>query len=199
MAKLGWIYGLFPGLMVNYSSLAAVATIAGVMLVVLLAAAYPASRAAQICQPGIERNWRLPAPAGNLLQVPMPFTLERDDAHGLVAFLAEYLEAYNEQSIGAGFYAESLRFERAISFASVEARLWLAPFDQGLSQNLEIRVEAERDTRFCNINLRIERLSGDGAAWIRGNRTFINDLRKQFLIWRALQPAERASYAREGA
>ena len=199
MAKLGWIYGLFPELMVNYSSLAAIATIAGVMLVVLLAAAYPASRAAQICQPGIERNWRLPAPAGDLLQVPMPFTLERGDAHGLVAFLAEYLEAYNEQSIGAGFYAESLRFERTISIALLKARLWLAPFDQGLSQHLEIRVEAERDTRFCNINLRIERLSGDGAAWIRGNRIFINELRKQFLVWRALRPAERASYAREGA
>ena len=70
MAKWGWIYGLFPGLMVNYSSLAAVATIAGVMLVVLLATAYPASRAAQICQPGIERNWRLPAPQP--LHTPLP-------------------------------------------------------------------------------------------------------------------------------
>jgi hypothetical protein len=199
MAKLGWIYGMFPGLMVNYSSLAAIATIAGVMLVVLLAAAYPARKAAQICQPGIERNWRLPAPSGDFLQVPMPFTLERDDARGLVAFLAEYLEAYNEQSIGAGFYAESLRSDHAASSASVEARLWLAPFDQGLSQNLAIRVEAEGDSRFCSISLHIERISGDGAAWIRGNRIFINDLRKQFLVWRALQPADRADYAREGA
>ena len=125
----------------------------------------------------------------------MPFTLERGDAHGLVAFLAEYLEAYNEQSIGAGFYAESLRFERTISIALLKARLWLAPFDQGLSQHLEIRVEAERDTRFCNINLRIERLSGDGAAWIRGNRIFINELRKQFLVWRTLDADARRYYA----
>jgi len=193
-ARVGWIYGLFPGLTVNYSSLAAITTIAALMGVVLLSTLYPSWKAAQICVPGVERTWRLPDPEGDLLRVPMPFTLRKAEAHGLVAFLAEYLEAYNEQSIGAGFYAESLHLESAEDEVALRARLWLAPFDQGLSQDFAIQVRPEPDLRFCGIHLRLQRRSGNAAAWIRGSRIFLNDLRKQFLVWRALAPAARTRY-----
>ena len=199
MAKIGWIYGLFPGLTVNYSSLSAVGTIGALMLVVLLSSAYPAWKASRICVPGIERRWRLPEPEGALLQVEMPFTLVGEEAGGLVAFIGEYLDAYNEQSIGAGFYAEELRCERGEGGVALRARLWLAPFDQGISEELAIEVRPEEETRFCGIHLRIERLSGDASAWKRGNRILLNDIRKQFLVWRSLGAKQRQLYLEERA
>ena len=36
------------------------------------------------------------------------------------------------------------------------------------------------------VRILIYRLSGAQGDWQRGNRVFINDLRKQLLIWRAL-------------
>ena len=72
VARLGWVYGLFPGLMVNYSSLSAVATVAAVMVVVLVSAAYPARQASRICTPGIERHWRLPRPKGGRSRFSCP-------------------------------------------------------------------------------------------------------------------------------
>ena len=199
MARIGWIYGLFPALTVNYSSLSAVATIGALMLVLLLSSAYPAWKASRICVPGVERRWQLPESEGALLEVEMPFTLLGEEAGGLVAFIGEYLDAYNEQSIGAGFYAEALRFERGEEGMMLRARLWLAPFDQGISEELAIEVRPEEETRFCGIHLRIERLSGDASAWKRGNRILLNDVRKQFLVWRSLRVEQRQLYVEEGA
>jgi hypothetical protein len=189
MARLGWLYGLFPGLTVNYSSLGAVATLGTLMAVVLLSALYPARQASRLCVPGIERRWRLPPPQGDLLEVAMPFELRPREAGALLAFLAEYLEAYNEQSIGAGFYAESLKLEQG-EHPLLRARLWLAPFDQGVSQDFSLRVQAAEDSRFCALWLSLGRRSGDRAAWARANRIFVNDLRRQFLAWRALVARE---------
>ncbi len=197
MARLGWIYDLFPALTLNYSSLSAIITMSAIMLVVLLSALYPARKAAQICMPGVERKWRLPPPEGRRLQVPMPFVLREDEARALVAFLGEYLDAYNEQSIGAGFYAESLHLGSTTTAAGLRARLWLAPFDQGKSPDLEIATEPEADQRFCSLHMYIDHLSGNAAAWLRANRTLVNDLRKQFLVWHALPQVERDQYIRE--
>lgn len=190
LSRIGWVWGLFPGLTVNYTSLSIAATLAGLGLVILASALYPAWQAARLCVPGIERRWKLPPARGELLEMPMPFALSRAETGGFTAFLSEYLEIYDEQSIGAGFYAESV--QRAPQ--EVRARLWLAPFDQGLSQDFELLARPEGDGRFCALTLRLWRRSGDGHAWLRGNRLFIDELRRQFLVWRALAPAQRARY-----
>jgi hypothetical protein len=80
----------------------------------------------------------------------------------------------------------------------VAARLWLAPFDQGLAQDLDLGVVPEADPRFYRIRVRLSRRAGDETAWQRGNRVFLDQLRRQFLAWRALEPAARAGYAGDG-
>jgi hypothetical protein len=190
LSRLGWVYGLFPGLTVNYTSLAAAGTLVGLVLVVLASALYPAHQAARLCVPGIERRWRLPPARGDILELPLPFALRRAEAGAFCAFVAEYLEVHGEQSIGAGFYAEAV--QRGPE--GVRARLWLAPFDQGISQELELALRPEADPRFCALILRLCRLSGEDHAWRRGNRLLIDQLRRQFLGWRALDPAQREEY-----
>ena len=49
-----------------------------------------------------------------------------------------------------------------------------------------------------DIRLTIDRESGDISNWKRVNRRFLNTLRKQFLIWRTLEQAEREKYLKNG-
>lgn len=190
LSRLGWVYGLFPGLTMNYTSLAAVGTLAGLVLVVLASALYPARQAARLCVPGVERRWRLPPAQGDVLELPLPFSLGRGEAGAFCAFLAEYLEGHDEQSIGGGFYAEAV----ACQAEGVRARLWLAPFDQGLSQDFALELRPEADPRFCALVVRLCRLAGEDHAWRRGNRLLVDQLRRQFLVWRALAPDQREVY-----
>ena len=48
------------------------------------------------------------------------------------------------------------------------------------------------------MRIQLHRDSGDTAAWRRKNYAFINELRRQFLIWRALTDADREEFRRYG-
>ena len=186
---------LLTNLELNYSSLSAVLALGLVMTVVVGSALYPAHMASRICTPGIERRWRTPAPEGDDLRMTLPFTLTRQDAVGMTAFLAEFWESYGEQSIGAGFYVEDLRAVREGDELRLSARTWLAPFDQGITQDVAVTMTPEGDSSYCSIDVLLTRTEGDFETWRRVCRTFLDDLRKQFLVWRTLSADDRAAYA----
>ncbi len=190
-------FGLLAGLELNYSSLASILTLGLVMVVVMLSALYPAWMAGRICTPGIERRWKPPQPEGDRLRMALPFTLVRQDALGMVAFLAEFWEAHREQSIGAGFYLESLAIHRKQDRLELGARVWLAPFDQGVTQQVSLVMSSKHATTYFEVEAALERVSGDYETWRRVSRTFLDDLRKQFLIWRTLTAQDREFYVSE--
>ena len=194
LGHLGWLQGLE----LNYSSLAAVLTLGSVVLLVAASALYPAHLAGRICTPGIERRWSLPAGfEGDRLEAPLPFSLPRGEALGLAAFQAEFWAEHREQSIGAGFYVESIDLSREKDHLGLAARVWLAPFDQGVVQRAELRIRPGPDPRFCDLEMGLELLEGDPSAWRRVVRTFLDDVRQQFLVWRTLDEEERRRYAAE--
>jgi hypothetical protein len=43
----------------------------------------------------------------------------------------------------------------------------------------------------------LKRLSGDDGSWYRMNRSFLTELRKQFLQWRSLSPERMRDYIKE--
>jgi hypothetical protein len=45
---------------------------------------------------------------------------------------------------------------------------------------------AEDDAEFLEIRVRLTRQAGEVNAWGRINKSFVNDLRKQLLIWRSM-------------
>jgi len=47
------------------------------------------------------------------------------------------------------------------------------------------------------IDVEIRRSAGDYETWRRVNRTFLDDLRKQFLVWRTLSREDRETYVAE--
>lgn len=189
--------GFLPGLELNYSSLGAVLTVGAIALLVVASALYPARMAGRICTPGIERRWKLPGVRGEHLRVQLPFSLARREALGMAAFQAESWAANQEQSIGAGFYVEALEVDQVGEQVRVAARVWLAPFDQGVVQETAMEIEPGADPNYCDIHVDLALAAGDLATWQRVVRTFLDDVRKQFLIWRTLDADSRRYYAEQ--
>ncbi|MDA0335352.1 MAG: M28 family peptidase [bacterium] len=190
LSRIGLVGGLFPGLTVNFSSYSAVVTLAMVMALVVASAIYPARAAGRLCVPGVERSWQLPRPQADALVLSMPFSLRWREAVGLCRFIAEYLNTCDEQSIGAPFYAENV--DTTVG-GRIRANVWLAPFDSGVAQQLQVE-STQGEDGYATLVLSVRRTSGDEATWLRANRHFVDGVRRQFLMWRALAEGERAAY-----
>jgi hypothetical protein len=179
--------GLVSAPPVNASSTQAMFAILLVMLTVLASAIYPAFKASRSANPGIQRRWRLPAPDGDDLAIEFPFTVSRQDAIGLMSFLEEHLVAHRDRSVGA-FAAADVSIDHHDARFILAARVWLQPFDQGVSQTFTLRTEPSDIEGIDRVILAMHRLSGPPHVWQRGNAVFVNELRKQFIFWRTIDP-----------
>jgi hypothetical protein len=196
-AKLITKMDLLQGLYLNYSSVAAVASTTVVIGVVLLSTLYPARKASDVATPAIERSWHLPEPVGDGWDIPLPFAVTGEQATALTRFMMEWFEAYEEYSIG-DFVTQDVSnreepSQHGTSFV-IDLMAWVAPFDLGVSQRVQLRTIPTDMEDVYEIRLHLDRVSGDVSSWRRVNRRFLNTLRKQFLIWRTLRAEERDRY-----
>ena len=197
MAKVITIFHLLPGLYLNYSSVAAVASTTVVIGVVLLSTLYPARKASEVATPAIERSWQLPEAEGDTWNIPLPFAVTGEQATALTRFMTEWFEAYEEYSIGDFVTQDVSSHEEETEFGKsyvIELMAWVAPFDLGVSQQVRLRTIPTDMEDVFEIRLQLERVSGDVSSWRRVNRRFLNTLRKQFLIWRTLRAEDRDRY-----
>ncbi len=188
---------LLPGVDLNYSSLSAIVTMGAVLALVMLSALWPARAASRVAAPSLTREWRLPPAVGDILDVELPFTVNETAARGVCAFLAEYLATASQTGAGR-FTADELRpFATADAFApdaaratvrGLSARVWLAPYDLGVIQNVRVAIHPPRQPSVFEVRVRLTREAGNPATWHRLNRPFLTDIRKQFLLWRTLPP-----------
>ncbi len=77
-------------------------------------------------------------------------------------------------------------------------RIWLAPFDMGVSQDADILLMPSQEEGLYEMQLRLVRRSGETSAWQRVNRGFIGDLRRQLLLWRTIKPEVQRAYIQRG-
>jgi hypothetical protein len=197
MAKVITVFHLLPGLYLNYSSVSAVASTAIVIGVVLLSTVYPARKASEVATPAIERRWAVPDPKGDEWNIPMPFAVTGKQAFALGSFMVEWFQAYEEYSVGDFVTQNVTTFEEAGEYGQVlviDLMAWVAPFDLGVSQKVQLRTIPTSMEDVYEIWLHLERVSGDVSSWRRVNRRFLNTLRKQFLIWRTLRAEDRDRY-----
>ena len=193
--------GLVSGITLNFSSLSAVWATAIVMVTVLLSTLYPARLAAAMAVPDVTRRWELPPPEGDQWQFDFPFTVAGSEVPGIYAYLKTVFEAYAEGSAG-DFVADgvTVSLTRHIDETVYELGMtaWLAPFDLGISQAVRLKAVPTDEHGIYRIETEFVRLSGDLASWRRMNRSFLNVLRKRFLVWRTLGNGLRAEYDRAG-
>ncbi|MGD8237692.1 MAG: M28 family peptidase [Armatimonadota bacterium] len=189
------------GIELNYSSLSAVGVTVVVMGVVIASTIYPSKRAAEIATPGMERKWRVPEPEGDLMVMKLPFTFTGRDALAACAFLKEWFDEFVGYA-GGDFLAENVRMELLETplgaGSAVKLRMWLAPYDLGVSQSFELDVTPTGEQEVSDISLRLTREAGDISSWVKTNSLFLSALRKQFLIWRTVPPSQKAQYADRG-
>jgi len=196
-AKIITAFGLLPGLYLNYSSVSAVASTTLIIGVVLLSTIYPARKASEVATPAIERRWQVPEPVGDSWDIPLPFAVTGEQATALTRFMVEWFEAYEEYSIGDFVTQDVTHHDEHAEYGTayvIDLMAWVAPFDLGVSQKVQLRTVPTDMEDVFEIMLHLERVSGDVSSWRRVNRRFLNTLRKQFLIWRTLRAEERDRY-----
>lgn len=201
LAKFIHAFDIQAGVELNYSSMSAVGVTVLVVIVVLLSTIYPSKQASEIASPGIARKWELPDPEGDLLRVKLPFTVTGRDALGVAAFLQEFFSEYVGYA-GGEFLAEDVRLEargdKPEDGIAVRLRMWLAPYDLGVSQDFELACIPTEDKDIFAIELHLTRLAGDITSWKKTNSLFLSSIRKQFLIWRTVPQSEKVEYADVG-
>ncbi|MGQ9731338.1 MAG: FtsX-like permease family protein [Candidatus Zipacnadales bacterium] len=193
--------GRASALELNYSSLSAIGVTVIVMAVVLLSTIFPSKKASQLASPGIERKWKMPEPEGDYLRTSLPFTVTGRDALGVVAFLTEFFSEYVGYA-GGEFLAEDVRLEPVTSKygqgIAVRLRMWLAPYDLGVSQDFQLACLPTGESDIHSVELTLHRLAGDTNSWKKTNALFLSSLRKQFLIWRTVPVSQKGMYAERG-
>ncbi len=206
---------LWAGITVNYSSMSGVAAMVLVILVVLVSVIYPSRVAAQIAIPDVNRSWTMPDPKQNVIEVSLPFLVKHSEQKSCSGYLLYHFRGH--QDISHGLFstgdidvftdrpAAALVSESSPETASLDkmeegcthinARVWLAPFDFGIMQQVEIYfMPAKEETGFLTIGMKLVRQSGEANAWGRINKAFVNELRKQLLVWRSMDETARRGF-----
>ncbi|MCD6416151.1 MAG: M28 family peptidase [Planctomycetes bacterium] len=213
-AMLGYILGqvlskilvhmplLMQGISLNYSSISAVWSAVLVVLVVLASTIYPARMAGKLSVPDETRKMSIPEPTTDVWEIWFPFTVSSKEALGVMSYLREYFESNDEDAIGR-FTADNIRFYtgeyEGRHTVCVEADVWVAPLDMGVSQRVKIAsVPDPEEGDITYLLFTITRKSGEFQTWHRMNTGFLKDLRKQLLIWRLVTPEAKKRLTREG-
>jgi len=202
---------LWRGITVNYSSLAGVAAMILVILVVLVSVIYPSKVAASIAIPDVTRSWTLPDPEGAEMNLTLPFLLKQREQLGVGGYLREYYLAHKDIShglfttddIGLEFYCPYTDLSKLNGpthcehdCVQVKSRVWLAPFDFGVKQFVQlVFCPSAEDPNYLEIRVSLRREAGEANSWRRINKAFLNDLRKHMLVWRSLDDRAQAHYA----
>jgi hypothetical protein len=185
----------WEGITVNYSSTAGVAAMILVIGVVLISVIYPSRVAARIAIPDVNRSFELPEPADDTIETNLPFFMKPEEHESVGGFLFNYFTGHQDISHGrfSTGRVDLVPAEgggRQPAPVHLQARVWLAPFDFGIMQRADILfVRAPDQEDFLTIKLKISRESGEKSQWLRINKMFIHQLRKQLLIWRSMDKA----------
>ena len=178
----------------NYSSMNAIVTILIVMGTVLLSAWYPAMKASRSANPGILRQWSLPVPDRDTFDITFPFTVSDYDITGVVSFLKEHFDNYSDTGLGVFMARDARLVFHEGGGLGLAAHVALAPFDLGVTQSFELRSESSEIAGIDEVKITLVRKSGQPKDWRRLNKVLLDDIRRQFLIWRSLPHETMETY-----
>jgi len=187
---------LFPAFTItaNYSSKYTMLTLGIGIAIVIASSLYPAKQASKVVTPSYERVWKIPTkPKGDLWEIPVPFVSTSEEVTGVLNYLTEYINGHT----GEAKIFSTLKLERTEKDGAtgllLETRL--EPYEQGVRQKAEILFVKGEAGRFAT-SVSLARLEGPRPTWKIAVRFFVNEIRKQLLLWRVIPPEEREKYIR---
>lgn len=178
---------LISGVHLNYSSMSAIGTMGLVLALVMASTIWPARMASRVAAPSLQRHWKLPEPVGDILQVDLPFTVNALAAHGICKFIEEFFSDVSQSGVGR-FTAEKIAAFSHQGIHGITAQVWLAPYDLGVIQEFWLAIHPTPEPNVFEVKLTLLRQAGSPATWLRLNRPFMVEVRKQFLLWRSVSP-----------
>lgn len=192
-------FDLMGGITLNYSGSSVIMTMSLVIGVVVISSLVPAIMAGKLASPSDDMKWTVPDPVDGVIRDQLPFTIHREAAPGLTAFVHDYMVAHEEGTIGHFASADNtLIAPEGDTVAGLKGTVWLAPYDLGVRQEFCIRIlPDEEGEEVCRIVIELTHAAGQMNTWWKQNRTFLGDLRKQLLGWRKVTPERILEYIDE--
>jgi uncharacterized protein YhhL (DUF1145 family) len=195
---------LTGGLNMTFASVNSIYASLAVVAAVFISTYFPAKSAMEIAAPAEDSGWDMPEPEDDTYSFNLPFTFDRRERVAVLAFFQRFLLDHGEGGSG-NFSAGPPHFEVHGSpeggpekvVPSIQATIWLKPYDLGVSQTLIIETPHDPETGDFIASLKMVRASGTRESWMRVNRNFMVGVRKQFLHWRAVSPAMKADLYEE--
>ncbi|MGC4090045.1 MAG: ABC transporter permease [Polyangiaceae bacterium] len=190
--------GYTGGLNMTFTSLATIYASLAIVAAVFVSTWFPARSAMEIAAPADDSGWKLPEPEGDTLSFDLPFNFRSRGRLAVLAFFERWLKEHGEGSAGP-FYASVPELGVAAepdpvsdgAVPEMQLTVWLKPLDLAVSQSLSISTPTDAETSQFKARLVLTRRSGTREAWLRLNRSFVAELRRHFLHWRAVPDADR--------
>ena len=203
LGHLGWL----GGLNLNYSGTHAIATMVMVVCITIVSSIIPAYRAGRLAVPSNKMRWAIPEPKYGVIRDKLPFTVTDRTANGTIMYLHDYFDAHRDGAIGC-FITDELKLtpitvntsddsDEGLSVMKLQATVSLAPYDLGVGQGVEITVVPTDSAEIFELDISLYHESGQVDSWIKLNKTFLGDLRRQLLGWRNLRARRILRYIAE--
>ena len=195
--------GMFPSeLYPNFSSLVILFVIGIAILMTLSSASYPSWIAAQLVVPSRVRRWvKTVKRKGDLWTISIPMAVNSsEEVMGIFAFLKEYFTTFTSERETV-FSAENINFKKHAEGDSQVIMLngicRIAPYDLGIMSDLTI-ISRGGGSNPYSFEVILKRTAGYAQTWQTMSPRVLDNIRKQFLIWRTLSSAERDKYIELG-
>jgi len=192
-------FNLLPeGCYVNSSSSYLIYSILLLAGATIISSIYPLRVASRAVTPSVERLWRIETePRGDDWIIPMPFILRNEtEVKAVLKYLEEYIKVRSSEKLT--FMAENVRIEEeefnGIKTLSLKMLVRIVPWDANIVQDFRLSAIPQEGKKEFKFELYLHRRSGMLTFWRRSNRAFIDEFRKQLLLWRALRPVDREKY-----
>jgi hypothetical protein len=196
---------LTGGLNMTFTSITTVYSSLAIFAAVLISTWFPARAAMEIAAPSEESGWELPDAKGDRLQFDLPFNFRSLERMGVLAFFNRWARNHGEGGSGR-FIADEPDITldstvdshgRSTTQPSVHSTIWLKPLDLAVSQRLTVAMLPDSATGEYKAQVTLKHLSGTKESWLRLNKGFVAEIRRHFLHWRAVSPAEQEELVAE--
>jgi len=189
--------GFLPSAYVlNYASAFVVIALAVLIASALAASLYPSMVAATMITPSLERRWKPPTkPRGDTWTIPIPVRFpSREEALGSLLYIYEYFTGMGKER---PYFIVREANPPSRASPAVRALVALAPYELGVTREALIQLLADEIRKVYTFSLKLTRLTGSRSVWEANSYYFIDDVRKQALMWRTLPPEKRSEYVKK--
>lgn len=186
-----------PGFIPNFAASTALLPLGLSMGIAVSSALYPSLKSSKLVTPSLERKWKLTAkPLENEWYIVFPFRAPEEEAQGVLEFMKEYLISQTTETIGSFMTLTEPKIWRKDADIIMEANVQIAPFDANVTQSVFLIAKPQPNVvpPIYEFHMHLHLLSGNRETWIRSNRSFIDRIRKQLLLWRSLRETDRRKY-----